>query len=97
MNATEIFAERVRQRRQELKLTQLELAEKLGVTLQSVYGYESGTQFPRGEVFNIICRILKLRPFGVELDGDGGSAEDLTPQDALRVLAKAHGFRLVKS
>ena len=41
------FGEKVRQLRKDMKLSQGELAEKIGVSARSVAAYESGTSYPR--------------------------------------------------
>ena len=41
------FGEKVRQLRKEMKLSQGELARKIGVSARSVAAYEAGTSYPR--------------------------------------------------
>lgn len=42
-----VFAERIRQRRKSLKLTQERLAELLGMTHKDIWEYEKGVRQPR--------------------------------------------------
>lgn len=102
MEATELFAQRVKERRLELGLTQADVAERLGVTLQSIYGYETGGQFPRAEVFNSMCKLLKMKPFGEDKKigdkkRDENDVAEITPIQALSVLCKHFGRRIVKA
>lgn len=41
------FSEKVRQLRKDMKLSQGELAQKIGVSARSVAAYEAGTSYPR--------------------------------------------------
>ena len=43
-------------------LTQRELAEQVGVTLQAVQHWEAGTRFPRPAQQRKLCEVLKVGP-----------------------------------
>ena len=43
-------------------LTQTQLAEKLGVTKQSIINYEKGANFPTGKRLNDLIKILDVSP-----------------------------------
>lgn len=51
---------RIKQLRQEQKMTQVEFAERLGVTKSTVSAYESGTRQPSYEVLLKMARIFKV-------------------------------------
>lgn len=53
-----MFAERLRELRRIHDLTQLELAEKLGVAKSTIAGYEKGFRKPKMETLNQIADIL---------------------------------------
>lgn len=89
------FGTNVRRLRQALGMTQDELARKMGVTLQTVFSYESGQKWPRAESFAELAKALKVNPW--ELLADGATpVREPTPAEALAVLARAHGFDLVE-
>ena len=47
--------------RQEKKLTQKELAQKLNVTQIVINGYESGKEIPKGNLINQMNRVLGVK------------------------------------
>ena len=46
--------------RKRKKLTQLELAEKLGVTDRSVSNWENGVCLPDASLYRLLCEILQI-------------------------------------
>lgn len=54
--------ERIKARRKELKLTQAEISNSVGVSKVTVSQWESGDYFPRGENLYSLCRVLKCTP-----------------------------------
>ena len=56
------FASRLRQTREQAGLTQLELAEKLGVTKSAVGNYENGVSSPKWDVLVRIFDVLHVEP-----------------------------------
>lgn len=70
------------------------LAEKVGVSDQMIYAYETAAHLPRADVFMAICTEFGVRPRDMLAEDDvenGPSAEE-----ALRSLAKHFGYRLVR-
>ena len=71
----------IREARQAAGLTQLELAEKLGVTIGTIGYYERGAGMPKTDNLFALCDILHIRP----AEECGREAEWLTPEpEALR-------------
>lgn len=56
------LASRLKQRREELGLTQVELAKLIGVTKGAVGNYETGLSSMKAEVLYRICDVLKCDP-----------------------------------
>lgn len=56
------FASRLRQAREQTGLTQLELAEKLGITKSAVGNYENGVSCPKWDVLVQIFDVLHVEP-----------------------------------
>lgn len=53
------FGERLKQRRKELGITQVQLAEKLNVTKGAVGNYESGISSPKAEILYKVFGVLQ--------------------------------------
>ena len=51
---------KIREYREELKMSQVELAEKLGVTEKSVNNWKNGRSMPDLSLFKPICDILDI-------------------------------------
>ena len=56
------FSERLRARREELGISRAELAEKLGVTVNAIGNYETGTSFPKENVMLKLFDSLRVDP-----------------------------------
>lgn len=55
------FGEKVRKERKNLKLTQQELADKIGVSLRTITNYETGKMYPKKrELYTVLADVLKL-------------------------------------
>lgn len=94
MDVGATFGSNVKRFRQALGLTQAALAEKLGVTLQTVFNYEAGTKWPRPDMIAALSNVLGVPPSQLL------ATEELSqgsPEDALRSLAKHFGYRLVRA
>lgn len=62
------FGERIRCRRQELKLSRSELADRLGVSTSAVSNYENGLSFPKEDVMLRLFNSLETEPNVLFLD-----------------------------
>lgn len=62
MNSKEIFGENLRHFRKLHKMTQEELAEKLGVTSIHLGRIENGKSFITSELLDSLCIIFKITP-----------------------------------
>lgn len=75
----EDFADRLRQRRKFLKLTQVQLAEAAGMTQQMIQQLETRKVLTTGKIINL-AGALKVRPawleFGIEPMADYVTQED---------------------
>jgi len=69
-DVNEPFSKNLKRFRLERGMTQADLAEKLGVSGVSIFGYESGDQLPRREVLNAVCRTFGVRPSALFEDGE---------------------------
>ena len=56
------FSERLRARREELGLSRTELAEQLGVTVNAIGNYETGTSFPKENIMLKLFDCLRVDP-----------------------------------
>ena len=66
-----IFAQRMRELRQEKKKTQTQMAELIGIKLRAYQNYESGTSYPE------IPNLMKLADyFGVTTDYLRGRSDE---------------------
>lgn len=94
MDVRPIFAKNVKRFRGAKSLTQSELADKLGVTLQTVFSYESGAQWPRADAVAGLCKALGIRPWQLLAEeGEGGL---IPPEvvDQAAALARACGLKI---
>ena len=55
------FAVRLRSLREKAKITPDEVAEKLGVSLSTIYNWESGYTFPKPEQLLLLMVVLDLK------------------------------------
>ena len=83
------FGEKVKELRKEMKLSQGELAEKIGVSSRSVASYEGGTSYPRyKETYEALAAVL-----GVDVNylrtEDTQFLEDVGKQFGTRAQRKA--------
>ena len=57
------FGEKVKMLRKDMKLSQGELAKKIGVSCRSVQSYEAGTSYPRyKEIYDNLAGGCELSP-----------------------------------
>ena len=59
---TKAFGARLQLYRVRAKLTQMEMAEKLGCTSQHISAIERGVKIPKLETFVDICNVLRVQP-----------------------------------
>ena len=63
MNSVDVkLGEIIRARRKELRMTQTDLANKVGSTTQCIYYYEKGKRGLTMSMFFKICKVLNLDP-----------------------------------
>ncbi|MBP3854896.1 MAG: helix-turn-helix domain-containing protein [Ruminiclostridium sp.] len=55
------FSEKLQRARKNKAMTQVELAEKIGVTARSVQNYEMGARYPKRDILARICKVLGVR------------------------------------
>ncbi|MCI9670854.1 MAG: helix-turn-helix transcriptional regulator [Lawsonibacter sp.] len=80
-----MFSDRLRQLRQEKKMTQAVLGRAIDISPRMISFYESGNHFPRDEI--ILKRIADL--FEVSLDYLMGYS-DLREEDSLKMLCNTY-------
>lgn len=76
-------AQRIRQARERAGLTQVQLAERLGVHGNTISGWERGTQEPRGHLLLKLSAQLRVTPFWLQ----GGKEEPIEPTNRDLLLA----------
>lgn len=85
-----LLGERIRERRQELKLTQTELAQKTGLGQSSINRLENGdTPDPRASTLNTLSAALGVTPEWLQGLGDCGFSRSSRPCAPLRGAARA--------
>ena len=65
-----VFAKRVRHYLNENDMTQVELANKLGVGTTSIYNWVSGLKTPRMDKVDAMCKIFNIRREDLLTDGN---------------------------
>lgn len=78
-----LFAERLKKLRKENNLTQLELAEKLGVAKSTIAGYEKAFRKPKMKALNELAEL-----FNTSADYLIGLTDDRSPKEPSKDLAK---------
>lgn len=86
---------RIKIRRKELKMTQLQLAEEVGISNNHLSAIENGNDLPRLENFVRICECLNTRPDFLLL---GNISSNNVPQSIVEnlQLCSEHDLMLVK-
>lgn len=54
-----MLKERLKERREQLGLSQKALAEKTGVVQQTIAGYETGSRKPDSDIINVLADVLE--------------------------------------
>lgn len=75
------FGERLRCRREELGITQQELAERLGVKKSTIGSYETGKSMPREKVLLDLFDVIAAEPNDLFRDSFSSKADELTPRE----------------
>lgn len=81
------FGRQLRTARKDARLTQEELAERVGLTRTSITNIERGMQHISLRQLYLLAAAVGLRP-GQLLPDHDGAIEDLIPPDALKALEK---------
>lgn len=55
------FSEKLQKARKNKKLTQVQLAEQVGVTARCIQNYEMGARYPKRDILARICKTLGVR------------------------------------
>ena len=77
------FGQRLRERREELKITRAELAECLGVKSSTISNYENGFSFPREEILLRLFDCLRTDPNTLLQDSFQGGSDTLTGEERI--------------
>jgi transcriptional regulator with XRE-family HTH domain len=94
MSLKPTFAKNVKRFRAARGLTQAELSSQLGVTLQTVFSYESGAQWPRDEVLDALAKALNVRPWQLIADETEGGTIPPELVEHVAAAAKACGLKV---
>ena len=89
------MGKRIKTRRNELNITQLQLAEKIGISNNHLSSIENGKDVPRLENFVRICECLNTRPDYLLL---GSISSNNVPQNIIEnlQLCSEHDLVLIK-
>ncbi len=71
------FSDRLRETRKRSGLTQMQIAEKLGITAQSYSQYETGKRQPKAETLKRIANALSVLPGDLLQDGFYPTSEEI--------------------
>ena len=74
------LGDRIKMRREELALTRIQLADRLGVTPSTVSNYETGVSFPKEEVMLRLFDCLETDPNTLFQDSFRRGRDVLTQQ-----------------
>ena len=91
---TVIFAKNLKRIRAERRLTQAALAEQIGLTHVAIYNYEKAAQFPRSEVFDAICKALRVRPWQLLAEEGEGAVLPTELVEHVAAAARACGLKV---
>jgi transcriptional regulator with XRE-family HTH domain len=84
------ISERLKDIRLKSRLTQSEMAEKVGVALRSYQNYESGDRFPKKSVRNKMCKAFNLTEtelvFGISENNEVATGNNI--QEVLGLISK---------
>jgi len=96
MELKQLLGANVKRLRQARGLTQTELAAELRVALQTVFTIESGSSWLRETTLDSLAKSLGVEPWQLLAPPGAAPAREPTVEEALAVLARAHGFALGK-
>lgn len=90
-----ILSTNLRRIRDASGFTRAQLAELVGISDLMIYNYETGTNFPRAEALNAICKALKIRPW--QLLAEEGEGAKCPPEvvELVAATARACGIKVV--
>lgn len=74
--------ERIKDIRKELRLTQQQFADRLGVARNNIAGYETGKRSPSDAVISLICRVFNINESWLRT-GEGEMFEQVSESDQL--------------
>lgn len=74
--------ERIKDIRKELRLTQQQFADRLGVARNNIAGYETGKRSPSDAVISLICRVFNVNESWLRT-GHGEMFEQVSESDQL--------------
>lgn len=85
-----IFGEQVRRLRKEKKMTQKELAERLGLSVRTVVSYENGKSYPKSrEIYDKLAEIFGISVNTLFLEEE--PKEDIYTNDEVQQLIQRVG------
>ena len=86
----DIFSKRLRERCNEMGISQAGLSKRMKITTNSISGWFKGRIIPRPDHINEICEILDVTPAYMF----GGIEEEVSLKDALLVIKKKTGISI---
>lgn len=78
------IGDRIRERREELGLSQSEVARQLGLKPQSIQQWEDGSAQPRPKRYPEICRVLNVSRAWLVGGSDEGKMDNISPVDIVK-------------
>ena len=89
-----IFAKNLKRIRNERQLTQAALAKQIGLTDVAIYNYEKAAQFPRSDVFDALCKALRVRPWQLLAEDGEGATLPTELVEHIAAAARACGLKV---
>lgn len=75
-----LFGEKLRKRRKALKISQLELAQRAGLGINTISNYEKGHTYPQNrEIYNVLAEILMTDPNYLRNENELNAFESVSP------------------
>ncbi len=77
-----------------INLSQAEVADAVGVSQQTIFGYESGQSFPRADTFAALAKVLKVRPWQLVAEENEGGTIPPELVEHVAAAARACGLKV---
>ena len=90
------FGEKLRAARIAMNLSQIELAEKIGVTERSIYNYEQAATSPKQTVLKKLAEVLNVSITYLVDDDESNPHKNIDQEIFLATVRNKHGYKGAK-